>query len=124
MKGLKSHQLQTLLLAAAASIARAAWPSCPGGYATPAPDKTFGIGGETDPYPDGAEACWLLNATGATHITIDFDLFHTEFGHDFLTVFDGENDDAGLGYSGELPDPFVLRSEHGAMLLRFKADDT
>ena len=95
-------------------LAGAAWPSCT--QVNVAPDTAFGIGGKHDPYDDGAEACWVLTAPGA-RLTVAFDFFQTEFQHDYLTVYDGQNDDDPLQVSGELPSPFVLRPDNKEVLL-------
>ena len=95
-------------------LAEAAWPTCT--RVNVAPDTAFGIGGKHDPYDDGAEACWVLTSPG-DRLTVAFDFFQTEFQHDYLTVYDGQDDDDPLQVSGELPSPFVLRPDNKEVLL-------
>ena len=102
--------------------AEAAWPSsCT--QTSVDPHEPFGVGGKHDPYDDGAEACWVLKSPG-TRLTVYFEFFQTEFQHDYLTVYDGQDDDDPLQVSGELPSPFVLRPDNKEVLLHFKADAT
>ena len=64
---------------------------------------TFGItpavGKET--YDDGKTACWVLRADKS--VTIGFAFFETEYLHDFVTIYAGDDDADGAAFSGELP---------------------
>ena len=81
---------------------------------------TFGVGGPESFYTDGEDACWVLR--GEAQVTLVFSFFHTEHNHDVVTVYDGVDDSRGVKLSGELPSPYIFRSEHGVVMVHFKAD--
>ena len=114
-----STQMKALVALLAVSAARA-WPRCAAPPVNVSASAKFGIEGAA--YADNAEACWLLR--GGDHVTLVFDAFMTEYNHDTVVVYDGPGDDVGRSFSGELPTPFVVRSEATPALVRFRADET
>ena len=82
--------------------------------------EDFGVGGPDSEYADGTQLCWVLR--GAAHVTLVFGFFHTEHNHDTVTVYDGVDDKHGETFSGELPSPMVVRSEHAVVMVAFSSD--
>jgi len=83
--------------------------------------EAWGIGGPRSSYADGSTKCWVLR--GASHVTVDLSFFETEFEHDFLRLYDGEDAAAAaVELSGEVPRSFVWRSTRPTVYAVFAAD--
>ncbi|MBL4707680.1 MAG: T9SS type A sorting domain-containing protein, partial [Flavobacteriales bacterium] len=72
---------------------------------------------------DNLNCSWLIQPLGATIINLSFTQFDTETGFDFVTIYDGANNNAPvLGtYSGSTL-PLALNSSGGSIFVEFNSD--
>ncbi|MFZ1610601.1 MAG: CUB domain-containing protein [Chitinophagales bacterium] len=75
-------------------------------------------------YGNNLHCSWLISPPGATSITLNFSEFFTEFGHDSVVVYDGNNefDPVLLSWSGHDMLPPEITSSGGEMLIVFNSD--
>lgn len=87
--------------------------------------RTFDDGSRFSYYWNNTDCEWLIAPDTTTFITLIFNSFATEEGHDFLSIYDGENDSAPLigTFSGHnLPPPVTTTGDK--VYLRFTTDST
>ena len=98
-----------------------------GGTATTTSCSTtiYDSGGRND-YADNTDgALTLLPATAGALVRLEFTVFATEAGYDFVSVYDGTSTSAPLlgSYSGtQLPLPLTASNVDGALTVRFSSD--
>ncbi len=114
---------------------RAAWyavgignnPSgqCAGTTTFTAPSGTFADGSGTATYQINLDCMWLIQPTGANTISLNFPTFDTENGYDSVMVYDGPttSDPLLMTWWGNTLPP-TINSTSGALLVRFKSDNT
>jgi Zn-dependent metalloprotease len=97
---------------------------CTGTTTLTTPSGTFTDGSNLNNYGNNADCKWLIQPTGATQITLNFNSFDTELNYDGIIVYDGNNTSANqLGtYSGTSIPP-TITSTGGSMLVQFLSDD-
>ncbi|MBL4708063.1 MAG: CUB domain-containing protein, partial [Flavobacteriales bacterium] len=99
-------------------------PTCGGTTTLTASSGIFDDGsGASSDYTDNLNCSWLIQPLGATIINLSFTQFDTETGFDFVTIYDGANNNAPvLGtYSGSTL-PLALNSSGGSVFVEFNSD--
>lgn len=96
---------------------------CTGTTTLTAPSGTFTDGSNSNNYGNNADCKWLIQPTGATQVTLNFNSFDTELNYDGVIIYDGSNTSAPqLGtYSGSSLPP-TITSTGGSMLVHFLSD--
>jgi hypothetical protein len=81
-------------------------------------------GSDVENYGNLSDCSWLIQPVNAMDITLTFTSFDTEDGTDFLTVFDGQDENAPVlgNFSGGAIPPSVM-STGGSMFIRFTSDN-
>ncbi len=81
-------------------------------------------GSGTERYGNESHCTWLIQPVNAKDITLTFTAFDTEEGYDYVTVFDGEDENAPIlgDYSGGTL-PASVTSSGGDLFIRFTSDD-
>lgn len=84
---------------------------------------TFSDGSGSGNYLNNADCKWLLQPPGVSSIILNFNSLNTEYGYDFIKVYDGTTTSAPLlgSFSGSSI-PSTINSSGGAMLIYFNSD--
>lgn len=84
---------------------------------------TLDDGSGSDNYGNNSDCKWLINSPGAVAIILHFITFDTEYGYDFVTVYDGSTTSAQqLGSFSGNSIPADLTSSGSTMLIHFTSD--
>ncbi len=98
--------------------------SCSGVTSLTAASGTFSDGTRSNQnYFNNLNCQWIIEPTGATFISLNFDRFNTENGFDFVEVYDGRTTASPrLGRFSGNSIPSSLQSTGGEMLVLFRTD--
>lgn len=98
---------------------------CSGTVTFTAPSGSFSDGSGTANYQNNLDCFWLIKPTGANIITLNFPSFNTEANYDTVIVYDGATTSAPvlMAWWGNTLPP-TINSTAGALLVRFKSDNT
>jgi len=87
--------------------------------------KTFNDGSNNSYYWNGTDCDWLIAPDTAERIVLIFNSFATEQGHDFLSIYDGEDNTAPLiGTFSGYNTPPMITSTGNRLYLRFTTDSS
>ena len=78
-------------------------------------------------YMDNANCKWVIAPTGATQITLNFTEFDTETDFDYVTVYDGPDENfpvLATWWGNTLPSTITSTNGTGAMCVIFTSDDS
>jgi N-acetyl-anhydromuramyl-L-alanine amidase AmpD len=83
----------------------------------------YDTGGAGNDYQDDERNLWLIAPSGASSVSLDFQMFDLETDYDYLFIYDGDSTDAPLigKYTG-MNSPGMITSSGGSILLEFRSD--
>jgi Zn-dependent metalloprotease len=87
----------------------------------------FSDGSGNANYSDNANCKWVIAPTGATQITLNFTEFDTETDFDYVTVYDGPDENfpvLATWWGNTLPSTITSTNGTGAMCVIFTSDDS
>ncbi len=98
---------------------------CSGTVTFTAPSGSFADGSGTANYQNNLDCRWLIQPSGANTISLNFPSFNTEANYDTVIVYDGPTTASTIlmTWWGNTIPPTV-NSTNGALLVRFKSDNT
>ncbi len=100
-------------------------PSCFGTTTFTTCTGTIEDGSGSDNYANNLDCRWIIAPPGAGALKLTFTGFHTEEGHDFVEVYDGESaNDPLLGMFSGTTIPPVLTANSGKAYIHFYTDDS
>lgn len=83
----------------------------------------FDTGGATADYSNDERQLYLIQPSGATSITLSFNVFDLEQDWDFMYIYDGNTTDAPLlGIFTGTSNPTTVSSSGGDLLIEFRSD--
>jgi hypothetical protein len=93
-------------------------------YIYTALNGSFDDGSSTNNYLDNIWNKYVIKPANALKVGLNFTKFNTEAGFDFVSIYDGENDNAKLigTYDNSNPPPTSITSSGGALCLIFESD--
>lgn len=85
---------------------------------------SFDDGSGVSNYNNNVWNKYIIKPTNAVKVGLNFTKFNTEAGYDFVSVYDGDNDNATLlgKYDNSTPPPATITSSGGALCLIFETD--
>jgi PKD repeat protein len=90
---------------------------------TTASGTIYDTGGASGNYTDDEREFYLIQPTGASNVTINFNQFDIEDSWDYLLVYDGATPSASLlGTFTGTTNPGTISSTGGALLIEFRSD--